>query len=192
MKQAAIMDEPKYLHTPLTKKNLQDLHIGEQVFLSGHIYTARDAAHKKLVELIREDKPLPILLRGKVIYYVGPSPARPGRPIGSAGPTTSSRMDKYSPTLIALGLKAMIGKGARNDEVKKTMIQHGAVYFAAIGGAGALIARSIRKAEVIAFSELETEAIRRLEVEDLPLIVANDVHGGDLYLEGLKHYSGNF
>lgn len=183
------LDEVNYLHTPLTDKKLVTLHIGDRVYLNGTIYTARDAAHKRLIDLIQQDKTLPIPLEGEVIYYAGPSPAKPGQPVGAAGPTTSYRMDPYAPSLIALGLKGMIGKGARSDEVKNAMKKHKAVYFAAIGGAGALIAQSIRSVEVVAYPELKTEAIRRLQVKNLPLIVANDVHGGDLYQEGIKQYS---
>ena len=183
------MDEVTYLHTPLNEKQLTALHVGDRVHLSGTVYTARDEAHKRLVALISQNKPLPIPLEGAVIYYVGPSPAKPGRPVGAAGPTTSYRMDPYAPSLIALGLKGMIGKGARNEAMKKAIKIHKAVYFAAIGGAGALIAQSIRSAEVVAYPDLKTEAIRRLEVVNFPLIVANDVHGGDLYQEGVKKYS---
>ncbi|HDL90627.1 MAG TPA: Fe-S-containing hydro-lyase [Thermodesulforhabdus norvegica] len=183
------MKEPKKLTTPLTDDDVIALKIGDTVLLSGVIYSARDAAHRRLVELIKADKPLPFELQGQVIYYMGPSPAPPGRPIGAAGPTTSYRMDPYAPTLIAHGLKGMIGKGARNDAVKEAMQKHRAVYFAAIGGAGALMSKSILSAEVIAYPELGPEAIRRLEVKDMPLVVANDVHGGDLYVEGVKQYS---
>jgi fumarate hydratase subunit beta len=189
MNQDPAMDTVKNLHIPLNEKELEALYIGDRVFLSGNIYTARDVAHKRLVALIQEDKPLPIPLEGEVIYYVGPSPAKPGNLVGAAGPTTSYRMDPYAPSLIALGLKGMIGKGARNDEVKNAIKKYKAVYFAAIGGAGALIARSIRSVEVVAYPELKTEAIRRFEVENFPLIVANDIHGGDLYEEGIRQYS---
>jgi fumarate hydratase subunit beta len=185
------MNEVICLHTPLNEKKVEILHIGDRVFLNGTIYTARDEAHKRLVALIQQEKPLPFPLEGEVIYYVGPSPAMPGKPVGAAGPTTSYRMDPYTPILIALGLKGMIGKGARTDEVKNAIKRHKAVYFAAIGGAGALIARSIRSVEVVAYPELKTEAIRRLEVKNFPLIVANDIHGGDLYLEGVKQYRRN-
>ena len=191
MNQDLAMDAVKNLHIPLNEKELEALYIGDRVFLSGSIYTARDVAHKRLVALIQEDKPLPIPLKGEVIYYVGPSPAKPGNLVGAAGPTTSYRMDPYAPSLIALGLKGMIGKGARNDEVKNAIKKYKAVYFAAIGGAGALIARSIRSVEVVAYPELKTEAIRRFEVENFPLIVANDIHGGDLYEEGIRQYSRN-
>jgi len=183
------MTEPIRLTTPLTDEDVRRLRIGDRVLLSGVIYSARDAAHKRLVALIKEGKPLPFDLQGQVIYYMGPSPAPPGRPIGAAGPTTSYRMDPYAPELIAKGLKGMIGKGARSPEVKEAMKKYGAVYFAAIGGAGALMSQSILSAEVIAYPELGPEAIRRLEVKDLPIVVANDIYGGDLYEEGVKRYA---
>jgi fumarate hydratase subunit beta len=153
------------------------------------VYTARDAAHKRLIQLIEAGESLPFDLDGQVIYYVGPSPAKPGQAVGAAGPTTSYRMDAYAPTLIARGLRGMFGKGKRNDAVKDAMRSHTAVYFAAIGGAGALMAKSILSAEVIAYPELGPEAIRRLEVHNFPVIVANDAHGGDLYEEGAKAYA---
>lgn len=183
------MTEPIRLNTPLTDEDVKRLRIGDRVLLSGIIYSARDAAHKRLVALIKEGKPLPFDLQGQVIYYMGPSPAPPGRPIGAAGPTTSYRMDPYAPELIAKGLKGMIGKGTRSPEVKEAMKKYGAVYFAAIGGAGALMSQSILSAEVIAYPELGPEAIRRLEVKDLPIVVANDIYGGDLYEEGVKRYA---
>jgi fumarate hydratase subunit beta len=183
------MDEAIRLTTPLTNQDVERLRIGDRVILSGVVFTARDAAHKRLVQLMETGAALPFDLQGQVIYYVGPSPAPPGRPIGAAGPTTSYRMDAYAPTLIARGLKGMIGKGARNQAVKDAMQQHKAVYFAAIGGAGALMARSILSAEVIAYPELGPEAIRRLEVKDFPVIVVNDTQGGDLYSEGVKTYA---
>jgi fumarate hydratase subunit beta len=183
------MGEAIRLTTPLKNEDVEKLRIGDRVLLSGVIYTARDAAHKRLVQLLHSGEPLPFDLQGQVIYYVGPSPAKPGKPIGAAGPTTSYRMDAYAPELIANGLKGMVGKGARNQTVRDAMQEHKAVYFAAIGGAGALIARSILSAEVIAYPELGPEAIRRLEVKDFPVIVANDVVGGDLYTEGVKAYA---
>jgi fumarate hydratase subunit beta len=183
------MDEAIRLTTPLANQDVEKLRIGDRVILSGVVFTARDAAHKRLVQLMETGAALPFDLQGQVIYYVGPSPAPPGRPIGAAGPTTSYRMDAYAPTLIARGLKGMIGKGARNQAVKDAMQQHKAVYFAAIGGAGALMARSILSAEVIAYPELGPEAIRRLEVKDFPVIVVNDTQGGDLYSEGVKAYA---
>lgn len=169
------------LEMPLTDTAVDKLRAGDVVFLSGTIHTARDAAHKKLFDLLDEGKELPFELNGAAIYYVGPSPAPPGRPIGSAGPTTSYRMDTYAPRLHALGLKATIGKGKRSEEVKKAMQEHTGVYFGATGGAGALLSNSIEAAEVIAFEELGPEAIRALKVKDFPLLVINDAHGGELY-----------
>jgi len=183
------MAAPLRLQTPLTDADLDPLRIGDRVSLSGPIYTARDAAHKRLVDLIERDTDLPFDLAGQVIYYVGPTPAPPGRTIGAAGPTSSYRMDAYAPALMVRGLKGMIGKGARSQAVKTAMQQFKAVYFAAIGGAGALIARSILEAVQIAYSDLGTEAVRRLEVLDFPVIVANDIHGGDLYTEGVAAYA---
>lgn len=177
------------LTTPLNDTVVENLRIGQRVLLSGTIYTGRDAAHKKMVELLEQGKELPIPLPGQVIYYVGPSPAKPGRVIGSAGPTTSGRMDPYAPRLISLGLKGMIGKGKRSPEVIKAMKQYKAVYFAAVGGAAALISRSIKVCRVIAYPELGPEAIHELVVEDFPVIVVNDVLGGDLYEEGTKIYA---
>ena len=178
----------KKVALPLTDETLQDLKAGDNVLLTGIIYVARDAAHKRMVEALEQEKPLPFDIRGQTIYFMGPSPAKPGQPIGSAGPTTSGRMDSYSPRLIAEGLKGMIGKGMRSQVVKDAMKKYKAVYFAAIGGAGALISRSIKKSEVIAYEELGAEAIRRLEVEDFPVTVINDVYGGDLYQEGKARY----
>lgn len=173
---------PTYtLNTPLTDADIQKLRAGDVVLLNGIIYSGRDAAHKKLMELLDAGKPLPFDLKGASIYYVGPSPAPPGRPIGSAGPTTSGRMDAYAPRLHALGLKATIGKGKRTDEVKKAMRDHGAVYFGATGGAGALLSKCITASTVIAFDELGPEAIREMVVKDFPLLVINDAFGGELY-----------
>lgn len=182
------MPERKKITTPLTNDVAKDLKAGDGVLISGVIYTARDAAHKKLVELIEKGEELPFDLEGSVIYYVGPAPAPPGYPVGSAGPTTSYRMDPYAPLLIERGLKGMIGKGQRSQEVLDAMEKHGAVYFAAVGGAAALIARSVNKAEVIAYPELGAEAVRRMEVADFPCIVASDAHGGNLFEEGPKKY----
>ncbi len=179
----------KKIVTPLTDDVIEGLRSGDKVKISGVLYTARDAAHKRLVEMIKEGKELPFELRGQVIYYVGPTPAKPGRVIGSAGPTTSGRMDPYAPFLIERGLKGMIGKGPRSEEVKEAMRRYKCVYFAAIGGVAALLAKKIKKAEVIAFEDLGTEAIRRLEVEDFPVIVINDIYGGDLYKEGVERYA---
>jgi len=176
------------LKTPLTEGDVEQLHIGDRVLLTGVIYTGRDAAHKRLFELVAAGKPLPVDLRGQVIYYVGPAPAKPGKPIGSAGPTTSYRMDAYAPKLIELGLKGMIGKGNRGAGVVEAMKKFKAVYFGATGGAGALLARSIRKAETVAYEDLGPEAIQRMEVEDFPVVVINDTKGNDLYVEGAKKY----
>jgi len=178
----------KKVTLPLTDEALKDLKAGDDVLLTGVMYVGRDAAHKRIVEALDEGKPLPFDIKGQTIYFMGPSPAKPGQPIGSAGPTTSGRMDAYSPRLIAEGLKGMIGKGMRSQAVKDAMKQYKAVYFAAIGGAGALISKSIKKAEVIAYEELGAEAVRRLKVEDFPATVINDIYGGDLYEEGKARY----
>ncbi len=176
------------LKTPLTNEDVEKLKAGDIVYLTGTVYTARDAAHKRLVDLINEGKELPFDLKGAVIYYVGPTPPKPGEVIGSAGPTTSYRMDPYAPILIERGLKGMIGKGKRNEAVKEACKKHKAVYFGAVGGAAALIAKAIKSAEVIAYPELGPEAIRRLEVEDFPVVVVNDVFGNDLYEMGRKEW----
>lgn len=183
------MNGPIRLKTPLTDADVEKLKAGDKVLLSGVIYTARDAAHKRLYDLLQEGKPLPIDLKGQVIYYVGPAPAKPGRVIGSAGPTTSGRMDAYSPKLMEVGLKGMIGKGMRKKEVVEAMKKYKAVYFAATGGAGALLAKAIKKAEVVAYEDLGPEAISRLEVEDFPVIVVNDIYGNDLYEQGMAQYA---
>jgi len=182
------MSEPIRLQTPLSDKDVERLKTGDRVLISGVIYTGRDAAHKRLFDLLRDGKNLPFDIRGQIIYYVGPTPSKPGHVFGSAGPTTSYRMDAYSPTLIEKGLKGMIGKGMRSDAVKEAMKKFKAIYFAATGGAGALLAKRVKKAEVVAYEDLGPEAIRRLEVEDLPAIVINDVRGNDLYIEGEKQY----
>jgi len=178
----------KKITLPLTEDILKDLKAGDDVQLTGVIYVARDAAHKRMVEALDQGKPLPFDLKGQTIYFMGPSPARPGQPIGSAGPTTSGRMDSYSPRLIADGLKGMIGKGMRSQAVKDAMKKYKAVYFGAIGGAGALASKSIKKSDVIAYEELGAEAIRRLEVEDFPVTVVNDISGVELYQEGKAKY----
>ena len=179
----------KKIVTPLTTEIVESLRAGDEVQISGIIYQARDAAHKRLVALIESAAPLPFELEGAVVYYMGPSPAKPGHVIGSAGPTTSGRMDAYAPTLMAHGLKGMIGKGLRTPEVKQAMIEHKAVYMAATGGAGALLAQRIVGNETIAYPELGAEAIARLEVKDFPAIVVNDCYGADLYEEGRKKYA---
>jgi fumarate hydratase subunit beta len=177
------------IQTPLSDYDVEMLEIGDTVLVNGVIYTARDAAHKRLIDLLEAGQPLPLELQGQVIFYVGPSPARPGRVIGAAGPTTSYRMDPYAPQLLRLGLKAMIGKGKRSPEVIAAMIENKAVYLGAIGGAGALISQSIKAAEIIAYEDLGPEAIRRLVVENLPTIVINDCRGNDLYEQGLRQYA---
>ncbi len=177
-----------HMITPLSDEDVSKLEAGDIVYLSGKIYTARDAAHKRLVDLIEAGEELPFDLQGSVIYFVGPTPPKPGEPIGSAGPTTSYRMDSYSPTLIKHGQKGMIGKGKRNQAVKDACKEHKAVYFGATGGAGALIAKAIKSAKVIAYPELGPEAIRELEVEDFPVTVINDTKGNDLYQMGREKY----
>ena len=174
--------------TPMTREQARTLKSGDSVLLSGVIYTARDAAHKRLCELVAQGKELPLDVKDSVIYFVGPTPARPGEAIGSAGPTTSYRMDAYSPTMIEQGQTGMIGKGKRNEEVIAAMKKHGAVYFGAIGGCGALLSKCIKKAEVIAYDDLGAEAIRRLEVEDFPVIVIIDSEGNNLYETGRNAY----
>ena len=170
-----------YINTPIENETIEKLNIGDSVFISGTIYVARDAAHKRMQEMLDKKIELPFELKNNIIYYMGPSPAREGRPIGSAGPTTSGRMDKYAPTLLDLGLKGMIGKGKRNQEVKDAVIRNKAIYFAAIGGAGALLSKAIQKSEIIAFEDLGAEAILKLEVKDFPVIVVMDYKGNDLY-----------
>ncbi|OPY89182.1 MAG: Fumarate hydratase class I, anaerobic [Syntrophaceae bacterium PtaU1.Bin231] len=182
------MANEKRLTTPLTDQDVEKLNIGDKVLLNGVIYTGRDAAHKRLTDLLKAGKELPIDIRGQIIYYVGPSPAKPGQAIGSAGPTTSYRMDAYAPQLMALGMKGMIGKGNRAPEVIEAMKKYKAVYFGATGGAGALISKSIKKAEVVAYEDLGPEAIMKLEVEDFPVVVINDTKGNDLYVEGARKY----
>lgn len=178
----------KKITMPLTEEKVKDLKAGDSVLLSGVIYTARDAAHKRLVDLLDKGEQLPIDVKDTIIYYVGPTPAKPGHPIGSAGPTTSYRMDPYAPRLLDIGLKGMIGKGLRSKEVVDSMKKNKAIYFAAIGGAAALMGRSIKKAEVVAYEDLGSEAIRRLEVEDLPVVVVIDSEGNNLYEQGQKQY----
>ncbi len=171
----------KHIKAPLIDGEIKNLKAGDYVYITGTIYTARDAAHKRMYESLKSGENLPIDLRNNVIYYMGPSPAREGRPIGSAGPTTASRMDKYTPEMLDLGLKGMIGKGKRSDAVREAIIRNNAVYFAAVGGAGALLSKSINTSEVIAYDDLGTEAIRKLEVVDFPSIVVIDSDGNNLY-----------
>lgn len=178
----------KHINVPLDDSTAASLEAGDYVYLTGIIYTARDAAHKRIYEALEKGEPLPLEMKNNVIYYMGPSPARTGRPIGSAGPTTASRMDKYAPALLDLGLKGMIGKGKRTKEVREAVMRNGAVYFAAVGGAGALLSRSITSSQVIAYDDLGTEAIRRLEVKDFPVIVVMDAQGNDLYETAIRDY----
>ena len=179
----------KHITAPITKETARSLHAGDYVYVTGTIYTARDAAHKRMDEALDRGESLPIDIKDQAIYYMGPSPAREGRPIGSAGPTTASRMDKYAPSLLDLGLKGMIGKGKRTQQVKDAIVRNGAVYFAAVGGAGALLSQRIKKSEVIAYEDLGTEAIRKLKVEDFPVIVVIDSKGNNLYETAIKEYS---
>ena len=176
------------LTTPVTREDLAPLRAGDTVLLSGVVYTARDAAHKRMMELLDRGEPLPFPVEGSALYYVGPTPERPGQVIGSAGPTTSGRMDPYSPRLLELGQAIMIGKGARNRAVKEAVVQNGGVYLAALGGAGALMAASVRSVEVVCWEDLGCEAVRRLEVENFPLTVILDAQGGDLYELGPAAY----
>ena len=178
----------KKITTPLTEEIVMDLRAGDSVLITGVIYTARDAAHKRLVELIKEGKELPMDVKDSIIYYVGPTPSKPGMAFGSGGPTTSYRMDPYAPELLEIGLKGMIGKGLRSEEVIESMKKNKGVYFGAIGGAAALIGKSVKKAEVIAYEDLGAEAIRRLEVVDFPAVVVIDSEGNNLYKEGQKAY----
>ena len=178
----------KHITAPITKEIAKELHSGDYVYISGTIYTARDAAHKRMNETLGKGEKLPFDIENQLIYYMGPSPAREGRAIGSAGPTTARRMDKYAPTLLDLGLGGMIGKGKRSQAVKDAIVRNDAVYFAAVGGAGALLSKCIKKAEVIAYDDLGTEAIRRLEVENLPAIVVIDCQGNNLYETAIKEY----
>jgi fumarate hydratase subunit beta len=178
----------KRIALPLTDEIVAGLKAGDDVLLSGTMYVGRDSAHKRIVEALDQGKPLPFDIRGQTIYYMGPSPAKPGQVIGSAGPTTSGRMDSYSPRLMAEGLRGMVGKGMRTPAVKEAMKKYKAVYFAAIGGAGALISKAIKKSEVIAYEELGAEALLRIDVADFPVIVINDAYGGDLYEEGKAKY----
>lgn len=182
------MSEPKRISTPMTDSVVEGLKIGDTVLISGVLYTGRDSAHKRLVDALDKGEELPVDVKGQIIYYAGPAPAKPGNPIGSIGPTTSYRMDPYAPRLIAEGLKGMIGKGNRDDGVIAAQKEHKAVYFGAIGGAAALMAKAVKTAEVVAYEDLGPEAIRRLEVEDFPAVVVNDCYGGDLYKEGMAKY----
>lgn len=176
------------LTEPFTKEKVKNFRAGDKVLVTGTIYTARDAAHKRITEMLDRGENVPFAIENSIIYYVGPTPAKPGQPIGSAGPTTSYRMDAYAPRLLDLGQLAMIGKGQRNEAVMDAVVRNGAVYLAAIGGAAALMARQVKSSEVIAFDDLGAEAVRRLYVEDLPLTVVLDSAGGNLYMEGRENY----
>ena len=183
----SIMSE-KYINAPITKIDIDKLAAGDIVYISGTIYTARDAAHKRMIEALERGEELPIDIKDSTIYYMGPSPAREGRPIGSAGPTTATRMDKYAPTLLDLGEKAMIGKGKRSKEVIDAIVRNHAVYFAAVGGAGALLSKCITKSEIVCYEDLGAEAIRKLQVKDFPVIVVIDSEGNNLYETAIKKY----
>ena len=178
----------KYINTPIDDKIVSELKAGDYVYLTGTVYTARDAAHKRLYEALQRGEDIPLELQNNIIYYLGPSPAREGQVIGSAGPTTSSRMDKYTPLLLEKGLKGMIGKGKRSQEVKDAIVRNGSVYFAAVGGAGALLSKCITKSEIVCYEDLGAEAIRKLEVKDFPVIVVIDSEGNNLYETVIKKY----
>ena len=188
-KKGMVIPMEQHIKAPIEKDDIRKLKAGDYVYLSGTIYTARDAAHKRMQETLDKGEALPLEMAHNVIYYMGQSPAREGRPIGSAGPTTASRMDKYAPTLLDMGLSGMIGKGKRSDVVKEAIVRNGAVYFAAVGGAGALLSKSILSSEVIAYDDLGTEAIRKLEVRDFPVIVVIDSEGSNLYETAIGEYS---
>jgi len=179
----------KRITTPLSEEVIRDLRAGDRVLITGYLYTARDAAHKRMVESLQKGEKLPFDLKGQIIYYVGPTPPRPGQVIGSAGPTTASRMDKYVEPLLRLGLKGMIGKGNRSPRVRELLKKYRAVYFAAVGGVATLLRKYIKSSELIAYEDLGTEAIRKLYVEDFPVIVANDIYGGDIFEEGKERYA---
>jgi fumarate hydratase subunit beta len=183
------VQDPVKIQTPLSKEQAQELKVGDQVLITGVLFTGRDAAHARFAEALDRGEPLPVDLNGQILYYVGPSPARPGQVIGSAGPTTATRMDSYTPRLLSMGLRGMIGKGKRSEEVRKALQQYGGVYFGAIGGLGALLAKRIKKSEVVAYGDLGAEAVYRLEVEDFPAVVLCDAHGGDLYSSAVKDWA---
>lgn len=178
----------KYIQAPITKEDARSLRAGDYVYITGTIYTARDAAHKRMDDTLEKGEPLPVAIENQMIYYMGPSPAREGRPIGSAGPTTASRMDRYAPRLLDMGLGAMIGKGKRSPEVLEAIVRNESVYFAAVGGAGALLSKCILESEVVAYEDLGTEAIRRLKVKDFPVIVVADCEGNNLYEIAIEEY----
>jgi fumarate hydratase subunit beta len=185
---SAAKPEPIDLTVPFSTQDVEPLKAGDVVRLSGVLFTARDAAHARMAEAIESGEPLPFDPEGQVVYFTGPAPARPGHALGPAGPTTASRMDSYSPLLIERGLKGMVGKGLRSDKVKRAMREHGCVYFGAVEGTAALLARCVTEVELVAYEDLGAEAIRRLVVEDFPVVVVNDLHGGDLYIEGRKRW----
>ena len=178
----------RHITAPINKETARSLHAGDYVYITGTMYTARDAAHKRMYEILQKGGELPVDWKDQVIYYMGPSPAREGRPIGSAGPTTATRMDKYAPALLDLGEKAMIGKGKRSKEVMDAIVRNHAVYFAAVGGAGALLSKCIKKSEIVCYEDLGAEAIRKLEVKDFPVIVVIDSEGNNLYETAIKEY----
>lgn len=182
------MQQARHITLPFTDEIIRELRAGDRLLLSGTLYVARDAAHKRMCEALDRGEPLPIDIRGATIYFMGPSPARPGRPMGAGGPTTASRMDPYSPRLVALGLKAMIGKGTRSAAVREALREHNAVFLGGIGGAGALLSKAVMSSEIIAYDDLGPEALRRLEVKDLPVTVVDDATGRDLYEEGRARY----
>lgn len=188
LQKGMVINMDRHITVPMSAETAVSLHAGDYVFLDGIIYTARDAAHKRMEEALEKGEPLPVALQDNVIYYMGPSPAREGRPIGSAGPTTASRMDKYAPRLLDLGLRGMIGKGKRTEQVREAIVRNEAVYFAAVGGAGALLSKAILSSEVIAYEDLGTEAVRRLEVKDFPVIVVIDSEGNNLYETAIREY----
>ena len=185
---SAAKPEPINLTAPFSAQDVEPLRAGDVVRLSGVLFTARDAAHARMVEALQSGEPLPFDPEGQVVYFTGPAPARPGHALGPAGPTTASRMDSYSPLLIERGLKGMVGKGLRSDKVKRAMREHGCVYFGAVEGTAALLARCVTEVELVAYDDLGAEAIRRLVVEDFPVVVVNDLHGGDLYIEGRERW----
>ena len=185
---SAAKPEPINLTAPFSAQDVEPLKAGDVVRLSGVLFTARDAAHARMAEALQSGEPLPFDPEGQVVYFTGPAPARPGHALGPAGPTTASRMDSYSPLLIERGLKGMVGKGLRSDKVKRAMREHGCVYFGAVEGTAALLARCVTEVELVAYEDLGAEAIRRLVVEDFPVVVVNDLHGGDLYIEGRKRW----
>lgn len=188
MKNKKLKIKDKKLQTPFTEKDIEPLRVGDKVLISGTVYTARDASHRRMLEALEKGESFPFDPKGAVIFYTGPAPARPGRVIGSIGPTTSRRMDDYTSPMLAQGVKGLIGKGARSDEVRRALAEHKAVYFLVMGGVAALLSSYVKRAEIIAYPDLGPEAIYELEVEDFPVIVANDIYGGDIFIEGRKRW----